>query len=82
MCKILGMGDLDRRKHDVDVIERVLGSVRETVGRPGEYTRLISVEVQWEGGGPARSTVELTVGLASNAAESPPPRRDRRRGDE
>jgi hypothetical protein len=63
------MGDVDRRKHDVDVIERVLGGVRETTSPADESTPLISVEVPWFGGS-ARSTVELTVGL-STVSERP-----------
>ncbi len=81
MCSIQGMADLDRKKHDVDVIERVLGGVRERVGPPAGSTRLISVDIPWEGGS-ARSTVELTVGLESDALAALPSRRDRRRGDE
>jgi hypothetical protein len=55
------MGDVDRRKHDVDVIERVLGSLRETADR---YTPLMDVETPWLGGS-THSTVEMTVGLPS-----------------
>ena len=64
------MGDLHRRKHDVDVIERVLGGVQETSGDADGSTRLISVEVPR--GGSTRSTLELTVGLDSDASRSYP----------
>ena len=63
------MGDLDRRKHDVDVIERVLGGVQETSGAPDASTRRISLDLPCEGGG-SRPTLELTVGLASDDARS------------
>jgi hypothetical protein len=60
------MGDVDRKKHDVDIIERVLGNIREGGGAPEESTRLLDVEVPWLGGS-TRSTVELTVGLPSES---------------
>jgi hypothetical protein len=64
------MGDVDRKKHDVDVIERVLGGVgaetgagdRPTAGPDDRSTRLLDVDVPWFGGS-MHSTVELTVGL-------------------
>jgi hypothetical protein len=70
------MGDVDRKKHDVDIIERVLGNIREGGGAPEESTRLLDVEVPWFGGS-TRSTVELTVGLP--AESRPHPDDDRRR---
>jgi hypothetical protein len=70
------MGDLDRKKHDLDVIERVLGGVRDTGNSAEKSTRLISVEVPWLGGS-TRSTLELTVGLSSDS----PPDADRDRDE-
>ena len=60
------MGDVDRRKHDVDVIERVLGGLRENGDPPEQSTPLLDVEVPWFGGS-THSTVELTIGLPSES---------------
>ena len=56
------MGGVDRKKHDVDIIERVLGNVRDAAGSNAQSTDLLDVDVPWFGGS-TRSTVELTVGL-------------------
>ena len=54
------MGSLDRRKHDVDVIERVIGGIQESSdGPPGQ---VIDVEVPTGGG--SQSIVELIVNLS------------------
>jgi hypothetical protein len=58
---IAGMGEVDRKKHDVDVLERVLGGVGESTP-PAHSTPLFDVDVPWFGGS-MRSTVEMTVGL-------------------
>ena len=68
------MGAVDRKKHDVDIIERVLGSVRDGAGPEDQSTNLLKVDVPWFGGS-TRSTVELTVGLPSDS-------RSRARSDE
>jgi hypothetical protein len=60
------MGDVDRKKHDVDVIERVLGGLGEDERGHGQSTRLLDVDVPWYGG-TKHSTVELTVGLPSES---------------
>jgi hypothetical protein len=60
--------DLDRRKHDVDVIERVLGGIRDTGS--DRRTRVVDVDVHNDQD--EHSTLELTIGL--DDAES-----DRRR---
>jgi len=72
MCTKRGMGVVDRRKHDVDVIERVLGGVHEHAGPDDRSRSLIDVDVPWFGGS-KRSTVEMTIGLP---AESRTPRTD------
>ena len=62
--------DLDRRKHDVDIIERVLGGIRES-GSPDVQTRVLDVDVPdapWAGGTVHR-TVELTIGIDDTASE-------------
>ena len=62
------MGELDRRKHDVDVIERVIGGIRDTDGPP-HSTRVIDVDVHGISGYP-HSTLELTVGLDETESKS------------
>lgn len=66
------MGDLDTRKHDVDIIERVLGGVRDRSDQSPTHV----VDVRTNG----HSTVELTVGLADDEPHEPRAgrRRDRR----
>jgi hypothetical protein len=57
--------DLDRRKHDVDVIERVLGGIRDSGSSESEVrTRVLDVDddLPWAGGSVHR-TVELTIGI-------------------
>ena len=55
------MGDLDRRKHDVDVIERVLGGVRDRLTDDEPPTHVVDVSE-----GPYHSVVELTLGIADD----------------
>ena len=55
------MGDLDRRKHDVDIIERVLGGIRDTEDHHGR-TRVVDVNLPW-GSEYQHPTLEVTVGL-------------------
>jgi hypothetical protein len=62
------MGDLDRRKHDVDVIERVLGGLQDGSGPDATRIRVIDVEMPWAGGS-THSTLELTVGLMPDEQE-------------
>jgi hypothetical protein len=70
------MGDVDRKKHDVDVIERVLGGAG-TDDRPNDRsTPLLDIDVPWFGGS-MHSTVELTVGLPSDARAGRRPDRER-----
>ena len=63
------MGGVDRKKHDVDIIERVLGSAREGAGPEDRSTDLLDVDVP-SFGGSTRSTVELMVGLPSPRSRS------------
>ena len=56
------MGAVDRKKHDVDVIERVLGNAQETATSSEAPTTRYSVEVPWIGGS-MDSRVEVFVGL-------------------
>ena len=67
------MGDVDRKKHDVDVIERVLGGIGDDVRAHEQSTRLLDVDVPWFGGS-MHSTVEMTVGFPSESRPSAEPR--------
>ena len=60
------MGDLDRRKHDVDIIERVLGGIRDS-GDPDGTSRVVDVDVPGPASSP-HSTLELTVGIDENVS--------------
>ena len=71
------MGGVDRKKHDVDVIERVLGGLDEDDSGHRQSTSLLDVDVPWFGG-TKHSTVELTVGLPSES-RPPSPDDDKRR---
>jgi hypothetical protein len=54
------MGGLDRRKHDVDVIERVLNNILDdTDDGP---TRVFDVDVPWVSGS-RDQTLELMLGI-------------------
>jgi hypothetical protein len=70
------MGELDRRKHDVDILERVLGGIRDS-GESDRHSRVVDVDVPGTGGSP-HSTLEVTVGIDDDAS-SVPPTGDRRR---
>jgi hypothetical protein len=61
------MGDLDRRKHDVDIIERVIGGIQE--GSDGPHARVVDVEVPSAVGSP--SIVELVVNLSDESPATP-----------
>jgi hypothetical protein len=61
------MGDLDRRKHDVDIIERVLGGMRDPGSDAEGRTRVIDVEVPWVSG--THSTLELTIGIDDSVSD-------------
>jgi hypothetical protein len=72
------MGGVDRKKHDVDIIERVLGHVRDGAGPDERSTSLLDVDIPWFGGS-TRSTVELTVGLPLDSPPRSPSTGDRER---
>ena len=63
------MGGLDRRKHDVDVIERVLGTIRDSDAAEDDRTRVIDLDVPWVSGS-RDQTLELTVGIDHTASHS------------
>jgi hypothetical protein len=68
------MGDLDRRKHDVDIIERVLGGIRDTAESSDSHTRVVDVDLPHTGDSEP-STLELTVSLEDVSDRSPSRRR-------
>jgi hypothetical protein len=72
MCTTVYM-DLDRRKHDVDVLERVLGGIREP-GPVDERIRIVDVDLPSTDDSPP-PTLELTIGFD----DSGPDRRRRGR---
>ncbi len=73
----MNMADVDRRKHDVDILERVLGGIRDS-GEPDRHSRVVDVDVPGAGGSP-HSTLELTVGIDENVSSPDRPERPRRR---
>ena len=58
------MGAVDRRTHDVDVIERVLGGVRDRLVDDSQPTHVVDLHKPGDG------TVELTVGIADDVEPS------------
>ena len=71
------MADVDRRKHDVDVLERVLGGIRDS-GEPDRHSRVVDVDVPGDSSSP-HSTLELTVGIDENVSSPDRPQGPRRR---
>lgn len=61
------MGDLDRRKHDVDIIERVLGGIRDTDATEVR-TSVLDVDLPWASGS-EHPTLEVTVGLEDASSD-------------
>ena len=62
------MGGLDRKKHDVDIMERVLGGFRDSDGVEDDRTRVIDLDVRSSGS--RDQTFELTVGIDQDASDS------------
>jgi hypothetical protein len=59
------MGNVDRKKHVVDVLERVLGDVQTALGPAEPHTKVIDVEVRPWLGGSRTSAMQLTIGILS-----------------
>ena len=57
------MSDIDRRKHDVDVLERVLGGVQDRLSSDEPRSLVIDVAVPSASGSPS-SIVEVVVNLS------------------
>jgi len=68
------MGVIDRRKHDVDVMERVLGRARDPLGDIDPYTEVFNLHAETWLAGTATSAVQVTVG----SIEGEPDTRSRR----
>jgi hypothetical protein len=66
------MGDLDRRKHDVDIIERVIGDIQDSSDGPPR--RVVDLEVPSAGG--RQSIVELVVNISDERPTQPDHRRE------
>jgi hypothetical protein len=56
------MAAIDRRKHDIDVIERVLGGALDDRDDDGRHTEVVDVDVRPWLAGTASRTVQVTVG--------------------
>ena len=64
------MGDLDRRKHDVDIIERVLGGIRDS-DAADHRTHVVDVDVDVPSDrGSSHSTLEVTMGIDEYESDS------------
>jgi hypothetical protein len=69
------VGEIDRRKHDIDVLERVLGDIR-TEGEESRRTEVVSLDVN-PGLVSSVSTVQVTVGGVTRDEPSTPREADR-----
>ena len=66
------MGDLDRRKHDVDVIERVLGGIRDNdraTDTSDTRTRVVDVDLP-RASDSSHRILELTVGIGDEERDA------------
>lgn len=68
------MGAIDRRKHDIDVMERVLGTAREPLDGDA-YTEVVDLGIRPWLAGTTMTAVQVTVGTARED-EKPGPARD------
>ena len=57
------MAAIDRRKHDIDVIERVLGGIQDVPVSRGSHTEVVDVDARPWFGGVTTSSVQLTIGM-------------------
>ena len=56
------MAAIDRRKHDLDVIERVLGVARDSPEGRGGHTQVVDLGVRPWFGGSLTSAAQMTIG--------------------
>jgi hypothetical protein len=56
------VADIDRRKHEVDVLERVLGSAGDAAAPDQPHTEVVDISVRPWLGGTTTSAVQVTVG--------------------
>jgi hypothetical protein len=64
-----GVGAIDRKKHEIDIMERVLGAPKEEGDDPVLHTEVLDLSVRPWLGGTTTSAVQLTVGLGRDRAE-------------
>ena len=55
------MGAIDRRKHDIDVMERVLGGARDEFGASEPHTEVVDIGIHPWLAGSTTSVVQVTV---------------------
>jgi hypothetical protein len=65
------MAAIDRRKHDIDVIERVLGGARDRADDDGPQTEVVESDVRPWLAGTTSTSVQVTVG-AHRKDQAPP----------
>ena len=65
------MGAIDRRKHDIDVMERVLGA-HETESENGSHTEVVDLGVRPWLAGVTTSVVQVTVSGSPPDVSEPP----------
>lgn len=63
------MAGIDRRKHDIDVIERVLGGARDPLGGPDPSTDVVDLGTQPWLAGETTTAVQVTVGGTRSEGE-------------
>jgi hypothetical protein len=59
MCD--GMASIDRRKHDIDVMERVLGDARDEAGEPAPHRQVVNLGMRPWMAGARTSVVQVTI---------------------
>jgi hypothetical protein len=57
------MGVIDRRKHDIDVMERVLGGIQDEPVSQGPHTGVVDIDARPWVGGFTTSAVQMTIGI-------------------
>jgi hypothetical protein len=69
------MADIDRRKHDMDVMERVLGSARDRSGDAASRTEVVTLGNRSSLAGATTTAVQVTVGDLRRDEEAQRPAR-------
>lgn len=66
------MAGIDRRKHDFDVMERVLGSAHDALGDDAPHTEVVNLGNRPWFAGVTTTAVQVTVGATREEDEQPP----------